>query len=54
VDARAAARAESFARLRAEFADVARTGAGHPCDARRGLELQRLVARVTDALAADP
>jgi predicted dehydrogenase len=52
VDARAAARADSFARLRAEFAAAARTGAPHPCDARRGLELQRLVARVSNALAA--
>ncbi|MGZ6897613.1 MAG: Gfo/Idh/MocA family protein [Acidimicrobiia bacterium] len=52
VDARAGARAESFARLRAEFAEVARTGAPHECDARRGLELQRLVARVESALAA--
>jgi predicted dehydrogenase len=52
VDARAAARAESFARLRAEFAEVARTGGAHPCDAARGLELQRLVDRVERALAA--
>jgi predicted dehydrogenase len=52
VDARAAARAESFARLRAEFAAVARTGAPHPCDAARGLELARLVARVDAALAS--
>lgn len=51
VDARAAARAESFTRLRAEFAAVARTGAAHPCDAARGLELQRLVDRVERALA---
>jgi predicted dehydrogenase len=52
VDARAAARGESFARMRAEFAEVARTGTAHPCDAGRGLELQRLVSRVTEALAA--
>jgi len=52
VDARAAARAESFARLRAEFAEVARTGEPHPCDAARGLELQRLVDRVERALAS--
>jgi predicted dehydrogenase len=51
VDARAGARAESFARLRAEFAEVARTGGPHPCDAARGLELQRLVDRVERALA---
>ena len=51
VAARAVARAESFARLRAEFAAVARTGDAHPCDAARGLELQRLVDRVERALA---
>ena len=50
VDARAGARAESFARVRAEFAAVARSGGPHPCDAARGLELQRLVARVERAL----
>jgi hypothetical protein len=38
--------------MRAEFAEVARTGATHPCDAQRGLELQRLVARVEAALAS--
>lgn len=53
VDARAGARAESFARLRAEFAAAARSGGPHPCDAARGLELQRLVDRVERALA-DP
>jgi len=52
VDARAAARAESFARLRAEFAAVARSGGPHPCDAARGLELARLVARVEHALGS--
>jgi predicted dehydrogenase len=52
VDARAGARAESFARVRAEFAAVARSGGPHPCDAARGLELQHLVARVERALAA--
>ena len=50
VDARAAARAESFALMRAEFAAAARTGGPHPCDAARGLELQRLIARVDAAL----
>ena len=50
VDGRAGARAESFARLRAEFARVARTGEPHECDARRGLELQQLVARCEVAL----
>ena len=46
------ARAESFARVRAEFAAVARSGEPHPCDAARGLELQHLVARVERALGA--
>lgn len=50
VDARAGARAESFARVRAELTEVARTGGPHPCDATRGLELQRLIARVEAAL----
>ncbi len=50
VDARAGARAESFARVRAELADVARTGDAHPCDAARGLVLAELVARASDAL----
>jgi len=52
VDARAAARAESFARMRSEFVTAARTGGPHPCDAARGLELQRLLARVDAALAS--
>lgn len=50
VDARAAARAESFARFRSEFADVARTGAPHECDAQRGLIIQTLIERATRAL----
>lgn len=50
VDARAGARADSFARVRAEFAATVRSGGPHPCDAARGLELQRLVARVEHAL----
>ena len=53
LDARAGARSESFARVRAEFAAAARSGGPHPCDAARGLELQRLVDRVARALA-DP
>jgi predicted dehydrogenase len=52
VDARAGARADSFARVRAEFAEVVRTGAPHPCDAARGLELAHLIGRVGTALAA--
>ncbi len=50
VDARSAARADSFARMRAEFAHVARTGDAHPCDAARGLVLQELIARAQQAL----
>ncbi len=50
VDGRAGARAESFARLRAEFAHVARTGAPHECDAARGLVLQHLIERASRAL----
>ena len=50
VDARAGARAESFARLRAEFAEVARTGAPHACDAQRGVVIQTLIERATSAL----
>ncbi len=50
VDARAGARAASFARLRAEFAHVARTGDAHECDAHRGVVIQDLVARATRAL----
>jgi predicted dehydrogenase len=50
VDARAGARADSFATLRRELAETARRGGGHPCDAARGLHVQRLVARATAAL----
>ncbi|MEP6625017.1 MAG: Gfo/Idh/MocA family oxidoreductase [Acidimicrobiia bacterium] len=50
VDGRTGARAESFARLRAEFAHVARTGDPHECDAARGLVLQHLIDRATRAL----
>jgi predicted dehydrogenase len=50
VDGRSGARAESFATLRAEFAQVARTGDLHECDAARGLALQQLVARCEHAL----
>lgn len=52
VDARAGARAESFARVRAEFAHVARTGDRHPCDAARGLAIQELIARAEAAIGA--
>ena len=50
VDARSGARAESFARVRAEFAQVARSGGPHACDAARGLVLQELIARAEQAL----
>ncbi|MBK5289300.1 MAG: Gfo/Idh/MocA family oxidoreductase [Acidimicrobiia bacterium] len=50
VDARSGARAASFARVRAEFAAVARSGDPHPCDASRGLAIQELVARAERAL----
>lgn len=50
VDARSGARAASFARVRAEFAEVARTGGPHPCDAARGLVIQELIARAERAL----
>jgi hypothetical protein len=36
---------KTFANLRAEFAEVARTGASHPLDVHRGLYLQRLLAQ---------
>lgn len=52
VDARSAARAESFARVREEFAQVARAGGPHACDAARGLVLQELIARAEQALRA--
>ncbi len=51
VDARSGARAASFARVRSEFAEVARSGAPHPCDATRGLAIQELVAAAERALA---
>ena len=50
VDARSGARAASFARMRAEFAEAARSGGPHPCDASRGLVIQELVARAERAL----
>jgi predicted dehydrogenase len=51
VDARSGPREQSFARLRAELADVAR-GARHPCDAERGLHLQRVVEAAERSLTA--
>jgi predicted dehydrogenase len=45
LDGRSGSRTDTFATLRAEFAEVARTGASHPADVQRGLHLQRLLAR---------
>jgi predicted dehydrogenase len=52
VDGRADGRDQVFANLRADLAAVARTGGPHPCDAARGLHVQRLVARAQAALDA--
>lgn len=52
VDTRAEDRDRTFATLRAEFAAVARSGAAHPCDAQRGLELQLIIDRAERDLAA--
>ena len=46
LDARAATGPDAFAPLRAEFASVARTGAPHECDVRRGLYLQEWITQV--------
>lgn len=50
VDGRADSRERVFANLRADLATVARTGGPHPCDAARGLYVQRLVAQTEAAL----
>jgi predicted dehydrogenase len=50
-DARAAVGSAAFVTLRAEFVEVARTGADHPCDAKRGLHLQRILAEAEAQLA---
>jgi hypothetical protein len=52
VDARSGPRDQSFARLRAELAETAR-GARHPCDAERGLHLQRVIEAAQRALTSD-
>ena len=52
VDGRADGRDVIFANLRADFAAAARAGGGHPCDAARGVHLQRLLAMAKDALVA--
>jgi predicted dehydrogenase len=51
VDGRSDSRDVVFANLRADFAAVAASGGPHPCDAARGLELQRILAMAQDALA---
>lgn len=52
VDGRADSRDIVFANLRADFATAAATGGPHPCDANRGLHLQRLLTMAREALAA--
>jgi predicted dehydrogenase len=50
VDARGDDRASMWARLRREFAEAVATGRPHPCDAARGLHLQRIVDAVETSL----
>jgi predicted dehydrogenase len=50
VDGRSDSRDVVFANLRADFAAAARTGGPHPCDAARGLHLQRVLAMADTAL----
>ncbi|MSO36639.1 MAG: Gfo/Idh/MocA family oxidoreductase [Acidimicrobiia bacterium] len=51
VDARFGARASSFATLRSELVETARRGGGHPCDAARGLYLQKLLGATARSLS---
>ena len=51
VDARVRSE-EAWAVLRREFAETARRGGGHPVDARRGAQVQELVAAARRAVAA--
>ena len=51
IDGHTGERADAFAVLRSEFVQVARTGAAHPVDVRRGLHLQRLLALAEARLA---
>ena len=51
LDGRAGSPVETFATLRKEFAEVARTGGPHPVDVHRGLALQRLLARADASLS---
>jgi len=50
LDARATTGPAAFATLRAEFAEVARTGASHPCDVHRGRYLQEWITRTQERL----
>ncbi len=50
VDARADDRPAMWARVRREFAEAVATGRPHPCDAARGLHLQRIVDAVETSL----
>jgi predicted dehydrogenase len=45
LDGRSGDPVQTFANLRREFAEVARTSASHPADVHRGLHLQRLLAQ---------
>jgi predicted dehydrogenase len=50
VDGRSGSRDVVFATLRSDFAAVAASGGPHPCDAARGLHLQRVLEQVDAAL----
>jgi predicted dehydrogenase len=50
VDGRADDRDAMWARVRRELAEAVATGRPHPCDAARGLHLQRIVAAVETSL----
>jgi predicted dehydrogenase len=52
LDVQAALGPDTFAVLRAEFAEVARERKSHPCDVRRGLYLQELIAAAESALSS--
>jgi predicted dehydrogenase len=52
MNVQADAGSDAFETVRAEFAEVARTGGPHPCDVHRGLTLQRLIGRAESSLAA--
>ncbi len=50
-DGRAGNEADTFATLRDEFVQVARSGGSHPLDVQRGLHLQRLLAAAHASIA---